>query len=171
MPDFSAQNLVDAAKQRYGDTTLRRRMRGAHPNEESIDTNAADAELVEIANSVLGTIEAAAHDSETSWPLPSPYNETWPGELFQKALELFDYRTKSGLPKISEHALRLGMEAEKYFKGLASGEHTWNIGLTEDIPKMEPVGSRERDGTSLVAGVSDRVNVLEDMHDFDRPFA
>lgn len=169
---FKAEDFVDIAKDRYGEAVLRERMRGARG-----DTDKADGQLLTIANGVIARVQDAIVGS-VGWPLPgtwpagsedddgtpiagTAYADIWPKNLLQKALDLFNWRTVSGLDEASENQRRVGKMAEDYFDGVESGANGIGILTTTDLTTAAPIAARNRDGSSNVAGVPDQENILD----------
>lgn len=172
MAEFSAGALLAIAKKRFGEDVLRNRMRGsvaAHDDQ--------DRELRRIALSVLGRVEAAVTPS-VGWPIPGswpsgtfdendddlfgiPYRDLWPYDLLQHALELFNWRTLSGMEEVSDQARRIGVAAERYFDELQKGI----IGLGAvgilDVVGSETLVARNRDGSSNIGNVPGVQNTLD----------
>ena len=161
MADFGATGLLEQAKQRFGENQLQLRMRGA-----LTDDTLANAELLEIADSVVGRARVAAAAS-VGWPLPgqdaggTPYREKWPTDFLQRALDLFKYRTGAGLEEMSDHERRMGTAAEKYFDEVQKGVIGVGIGGATDVGPASPTSARDRSGKSNVAGVPDQENSFE----------
>lgn len=162
MADFSPEGLLAAAKARYKEQVLRDRMTGAGGNGPL-----ADAQLLEIARSVLARVKAVAQMS-VGWPLPGvdpdtsiAYRVTWPKNVLQKALELFAWRTFAGFEGISMDQRKVGEAAEAFFKGLISGAEAWGIASDSDVGSPAPASARDRQGKALIAGIPDRSNALD----------
>jgi hypothetical protein len=136
------------------------------------DTGLADAELLDIAASVVGRARAAAAAS-VGWPLPGMddegnlYREKWPADFLQRALDLFKYRTGAGLEEMSEHERRMGTAAERYFDEVQKGVIGVGIGGATDVGPASPASARNRDGSSNVLGVPDQVNSFEALNWFE----
>jgi hypothetical protein len=178
MADFSASDLVTAAKARFGEATLRARIRGA-----AGDTVAADFELVRIANGVIArAIDAAV---QIGWPLPGvwppgsldddgttdisgvPYSQIWPKNLLQHALDLFNWRTLSGLEGASDNQRKTGAAAEHFFEQVEMGATSIGVGGPTDTATPEPLAARDRCGrTNLLDGSQDKANVLDTFRGF-----
>jgi hypothetical protein len=176
---FDSQGLVAAAKKRYGEAFLREMIRGSRfaADDDAAD-DAADAELLEIARSVLDRAQTALQ-TEQGWPLPGkwpagakdaaggditgqPYADRWPFELFQKSLELFYYRVLAPGETISSNERDLGKAAEKYFDRLEEGAPLGIGGATDvSAPLVRTV--RDRSGRSNVPGIEDRTALVDDM--------
>jgi hypothetical protein len=160
---YGASDLLEAAKSRFDETVLRNRMRGAL---SSIDD--ADSELLEIAESVVSRVQAAVTAS-IGWPLPGTsedgvaFAEAWPADLLQRALDLFNWRTLSGLETVADQQLRIGMAAEKYFDMVQAGSVGLGLGVSVDLSPPSPLAARTRDGSSNIGTVSDRVNALDSL--------
>jgi len=154
---FDAAALLDLAKARYGEDILRNRMRGADG-----DGTFADAELLAIAESVISRVQSAAV-AQVGWPFPSPYDETWPADLLQNALVLFNWRTLAGNEGSSENQTTAGKAAEAYFQKVQNGALSIGIGGDRDTQTPELVSARSRSGANLTtdAGTCDRENVLD----------
>jgi len=160
MADFASADLLVLAKARYGDATLRNRMRGAQG-----DGGLADVELLAIADSVYARVVDAARRN-VGWPFPAPYNETWPANLLQRALDLFNWRTISGLEGTSDSQRKVGEAAEAWFTKAELGGVSLGVGGPDtDSATAEPVAARARDGSSTI-GQDDRENVLDQMSGF-----
>lgn len=164
MNDFSAEDLLEFAKSRYGEDVLRRRMLGAGG-----DVGNADEELLEIAQGVVDRVRIAAQQS-VGWPFPGKdpdtdvaYRKVWPKNLFQRTLELFNWRTLDGQESISTDQRKIGEAAEAYFSGLASGSGSWGIFGSTDAGSPAPIAARNRDGSSNLGSVPDRRNLLDDL--------
>lgn len=161
MADFSPQDLLDAAKKRFGATELEMRIRG----QQASDVD-AEAELLEIAKGVYAKARGAAAAS-VGWPIPgkaedgTPFKEKWPPELLQKSLDLFRYRTGAGLSEVPAHERRMGQTAEKYFDEIQRGSMSMAIGGTTDLTAPAPISARDRDGTGLLPGIPDQENMHE----------
>lgn len=155
MADFSAEDLVDLAKKRYGAAILRTRMRGAGG-----DATLADAELLAIATSVFSRVKVAA-SAQNSWPFSALYAEAWPENLLQNAMDLFNWRTLSGLDSASENQRLVGKAAEDYFQKVQSGAIPLGVGGDRDTSTPTPVAARGRDGSSNLTGIPDRENTLD----------
>lgn len=173
MADFTAEALVENAKARFGETVLRNRIRGALGNASD-----ADLELMKIALSVISTIGAALAASTVGWPLPGVwpagsedgegtdisgdgYSEVWPFALQETALNLFNYRTWDGYNDVPGIIRDLGGAASKFLGGINAGTIVLDLGEATDIVPPEPMKARNRDGTSNVAGVSNRYPILD----------
>jgi hypothetical protein len=170
---FTPQQLVAAAKTRYGASILQGRMRGAAGN-----STAADAELVKIANGVISRIIAACAPS-VGWPLPgvwpagsvdddgvtnisgTPYTNIWPKNLLQVALDLFNWRTLSGLDEASSQQRLTGQAAEQFFQSVEEGTIGLGLSVNTEVSPPEPFAARNRDGTSNVDDVPDREPVTD----------
>jgi len=179
---FAASDLVDIAKERFGESVLRERMRGASGVDQNAIDAAADLELTKIATSVISRVQAAC--VQVGWPLPGSwpagsvdydgstdisgtlYADRWPDNLLQVALDLFQWRTLSGNEGISDAMRQVGKAAEAFFVGVQSGAISLGIGGKTDTATPEPVAARDRCGKSLVAGVPDRTNVLDTFRGF-----
>lgn len=186
MAEFTAAAFLDAAKKRYGTDALRRRVRGAQQTEGSTNAALADVELLKIAASVIGRVQAAARASvgwplQGTWPAGSldetltppandiggvAYSDRWPTELLQRALELFNWRTQAQLEQVSDHAMQIGRTAEKYFDQVESGGISLNLGIDTDVGDPEPLAARDRSGAALRDGYTDRSNVLESLEGY-----
>jgi hypothetical protein len=174
MAAFSAAALVTKAKSRYGAAVLEGRMRGAGGNA----TN-ADIELGAIAGSVISRVAAACLPS-VGWPLPgtwpagsladdgitsiagTAYTDIWPENLLQMALDLFNWRTVSGLDSASSNQRAVGQMAEKFFTDLEMGAIALGIGGASDVTASDlPLTARNRDGSSNDSNSSDTENLLD----------
>jgi len=162
---------VTLAKARFGEAILRTRMRGAGG-----DPDAADLELVKIANGVISRVQDAA--ASVGWPLPGvwpagsvdddgttdlsgvAYKDVWPKNLLQNALDLFNWRTLSGQEGASDNQRKTGQAAEKWFTAVEMGGASIGVGGATDTATPAPISARDRCGKSLVAGVPDQENVL-----------
>jgi hypothetical protein len=183
--DYDAEDLLSDAKKRFGADVLENRMRG-----QVGDANAAEVELGKIASSVVARARSACMGAGIGWPLPGfwpadpggvdaeapdpsqadaatdsvagkPYREVWPQDLLQHALELFNWRTQSGLDRIPDQALRVGQLAEKFFDKLEAGNVSIGTGTPGDIVDSPVLIARNRDGTSNIAGIPDRRTMLD----------
>lgn len=164
---FTAAQFVAIAKTRYGEVVLRTRMRGS-----VTDTTAADTELKRIANGVIGRVQDAV-GATIGWPIPgtwptgskdddstdiggTAYADVWPKNLLQMAMDLFNWRTVSGLDQSSDNIRRAGMAAEAYFEKVESGELGIGISTgTGPTSPGEPMSARARDGSSNISGGGD----------------
>jgi hypothetical protein len=162
---FDADALLALAKARYGEAQLRDRMRGAAGN-----ASAADAELLAIAASVVSRVKNAA--VQVGWPLPgrwpadSPnagelFADAWPENLLQNALDLFNWRTLSGLEGASDSQRHVGQSAERFFDAVEKGGSALGVGGPTDTATPAPVAARNRAGDALIPGPADRSNVLD----------
>jgi hypothetical protein len=171
MADFSAADLVTAAKSRFGEKVLREKMRGAESDFEK-----ADIELRKIGAAVISRIQASVGAS-VGWPLPgewpdgsvdpdgedisgTPYSEIWPPLVLEFALWIFNKWAASGYSEIPKNIEMLGTLAEKYLEQVQAGAVGVSIGGTTDVTVPEPLMARDREGISRVAGVPDRDNTL-----------
>jgi hypothetical protein len=177
MSDFSPQDLVIEAKSLYGETTLRNRVYPDAPTPPD-----ADKELLRIARTVVSRVAAAA-ESSVGWPLPgtwpegslnvaavdisgTPYSQIWPDDLLQRALELFNFRTYSGMEgdfpqKVGDE----GKAAEQFFMSLAKGAIGLGLGVDTDTATPEPMAARDRQGRNLLGdGAADNERILDTMH-------
>lgn len=167
---FEAQDLVDIAKRRFGETKLRERMR-------SDDASDADDQLLRIAQSVLSRVQAAASTS-VGWPFPGtwpdgsfdgvgedisnePYTDVWPENLLQNALDLFQWRTVAGLEQATDNQRRVGVAAEAYFVAVGSGEIGLGLASTTEAGSPGFLAARNRDGSSNIGSVPDQDNALD----------
>lgn len=155
MADFASDDLLALAVLRYRQDVLRNRMRGAEGN-----ATAADLELQAIADAVFATVKASTMHFGIGWPMPAPYNESWPSQLLQRALELFNWKTLAGTEAVSPEQVRIGVAAEAYFGRLAQGGEPLGIGGPGDAGERKAYAARDREGSSLI-GQKDRRNVLE----------
>lgn len=162
MSAFDAAALVTAAKERFGESALRSRMRGAElDNEDPGDAEeAADEQLLEIAAGVISRVQSAAVVS-VGWPFPAPFDETWPAAVFENALTLFNWWTVRNLEQATDNQRRAGEAAEKYFQAIADGGIAIGIGTTGDAGPATILAARNRDGSSNVPSVPDTTNVLD----------
>jgi hypothetical protein len=169
---FSANDFVDIAKSRFGEDVLRSRMRGARG-----DSGAADLELTRIAAGVIARVMDAC--VQVGWPIPGTwptgsfdedgtkldgqfYADVWPRNLLQNALDLFNWRTVSGLDGVSDNQRRVGVAAETYFNKVELGASSIGVGGATDTATPAPVAARSRSGgTNLADGSQDKQNVLE----------
>jgi hypothetical protein len=171
---FSAEDLLYAAKQRFGEEILRARVapQGSEGDKET--------ELLKIARSVVARVQGAAEQAD-SWPLPGrwpvdsvspidgttdisdvPFQYVWPDDLMQRALDLFDWRTYQGLEVIPQSKVSAGKEAEKYFFNVSRGIEALAVGGPGEPSSGRPLVSRDRQGRTLIAdGSYDRLNVLD----------
>jgi len=172
MSDFSAPNLLAAAKARYGEKKLQERIRGAVG-----DATKADTELTRIAQSVISRARAALQKSGRwpiigTWPDGSKdaagtdisgerYAEIWPPNLLENALELFNWRTLTGLEQTSTQQQKVGAAAEKFFSDIDSGDMPLGIGGDFDVVAPAPFAARNRDGSSNVPGIPNVDNLLD----------
>jgi hypothetical protein len=157
MAAYTSADLLADGKERYDENELRVRIAFGRTLTEA----ASDAELLEIAQSVYARVRSAAQAS-VSWPLPgtdddgNAYADVWPRNVFQHALELFNWRTISGSLSVSEEQRRIGMAAEKFFDDLEKGLIGWGIGGITDLTVSPVLAARNRDGSSNLSSVSDR---------------
>ena len=176
MADFSSADLVTAAKTRFGESVLRNRMRGAS------GTTAQDLELTKIAGGVIGRVRDAA--VQVGWPLPgnwpagsvddddsdiggTPYSEIWPKNLLQKALDIFNWRTVSGLDATSESQRKVGLDAERWFDSVEAGGNSLGVGGSADTARPVPVSARNRAGEALTTECGEtRENTLDTFRGF-----
>ena len=158
MADFSASDLYTAAVARYRQDVLRNRMRGAAGN-----SNDADKELLRLANATFSQVAAAA-STFFGWPLSGlwpagsvdqdgssdisgkKYSEVWPFILFQKALELFNWKTLAGLENVSIAQQKVGASVEAWFSRLSQGGEPLGTGTTFDVGERAPISARDRQG-------------------------
>lgn len=187
MADFSAADLLDRAKKRFGERKLRDKIRGAEGEDSDARDDAADVELLFIARSVIGRA-ATALQSSGGWPLPGiwppdsfdpagedisgmPFSEIWPYDLLEKAIELFWGRVLWTGEAITTQETKMAAAAEGYFNRLEEGAVV-GTGGPQDVSQPLVVTVRDRSGRSRVGGVSDNISVLEDMDgpgwDFNR---
>jgi hypothetical protein len=159
MTDYASDGLLADGKERYGESALRNRISSGRT--PALSESDADAELLEIAESVYARVRAAAI-ATVAWPLPGSdddgnlYREKWPRNVFQRALELFNWRSQAGMLGVSEEQRRIGLAAEKFFDDLEHGLLSWAIGGTTDAGTGKVTAARNRDGTSNLTGVSSR---------------
>ena len=158
---MNAAELVTAAKARFGEAVLRGRMRGAIvPGDQAATNEAADAELEKIAAGVISRVQVAAA-SQGGWPFPEPYATTWPDNLLQNALDLFNWRSVSGLDGVADNFRTVGKMAESYFDQVQQGGISLGIGTAGDAASPEFVNARNRDGSSNLSGIQDQDNALD----------
>jgi hypothetical protein len=183
--DYDAEDLLSDAEERFGADVLKNRMRGAGG-----DATAATEELSKIASSVMDRVKSACLGSGIGWPIPGfwpvdpggvdaeapdqaqtdtaaddvsgkGYREVWPQDLLQHALDLFNWRTQSGLDRISDQALRVGQMTEKWFEKLEAGSVSLGTGTAGDVADSPILLGRNRDGTSNIEGIPDRRTMLD----------
>lgn len=158
---FTATEFLTLAKARYGEAILRGRMRGAIvPGDQNATNAAADTELEKIASGVISRVQAAA-TAQGGWPFPTPYDDTWPDNLLQNALDLFNWRTVSGLEGTADNFRTVGKMAESYFDQVQQGGISLGIGTPGDKATPEFVNARNRDGSSNISGICDTENALD----------
>lgn len=174
MPLLTPADLFDAAMLRYSQSVLRTRMRGAP------DAANQDIELKKIAATVFNRVAAAASVS-IGWPLPGqwpvgslspldgvtdisgqPYTDFWPAELWERALQLFNFWTMAGMDNISSGQVKKGEQTERWFTDLERGGVPLLIGGRTDAGPRRAFSSRDRSGRALVAGLRDTDTVYED---------
>ena len=171
MADFSAADLVTAAKARFGEKVLREKMRGSES-----DWERADIELRKIGAAVISRLQASIGAS-VGWPLPgewpvgstdpdgtdiagTPYSEIWPPLVLELALWIFNKWAASGYSEIPKNIEMLGTLAEKYLDQVQAGAVGVSIGGTTDVTVPEPLAARSRDGAALISTITDRDNTL-----------
>lgn len=171
---MTPNDIFDAAVLRYGAPQLRNRMRGAP------DDGNADLELLKIAHSVFNRVQGAASQS-IGWPLPgrwpdgsiSPtdgstdisdhtYDEIWPADLMERALQLFNGRTFTGMDQVPPEQMKVWKAAETWFDDFQSGAAPIGI-ISPTAPRgLRAAATRDRSGRSNVPGVSDTTTIYED---------
>lgn len=176
MADFSAADLLASAKLRYGERTLRSKIRGAEGPTQDLSDDAADLELLKIARGVIGKVEVSLQGAG-GWPIPgvwpagtvdesdapiggTAYRELWPYDLKEKALALLWARCAQG-EQMSLEEQRLLSSVEKYFDRLEEGGVALGIGGETDVgaPLVKTV--RDRSGHSNLSGLEDRVTIAD----------
>lgn len=166
---FTAEDLLEAAKERFGEEKLQLRMRGALVA-GVIDSTKADDELLEVAEGVYAVVRAAAMPS-VGWPFPGEdddgllYAEKWPGNVFQMALDLFNYRAWSDYEAISDTEAERGKSAEKFFRELEKGLIGLGIGGDTDVSAAVMLSARDRTGAPVILGLQypDTPNLLDNL--------
>jgi hypothetical protein len=159
---LTATQLLAAAKTRFGEPNLRNRIAPGQ------DNTTKDAELLKIASSVVSDVHAAAQSS-VGWPLKgswseafiSPidgtpqaagveYKDIWPYGLFQKALDIVDYRSYSAMEVLPAEKVKSGQAAEAWLRAVARGDQGLGIGIESDTTPPEPLSARDRQGNNLL---------------------
>ena len=171
---FEPNDLLEAAKSRFGDSILQNRVA---PTGDSSDK---EAELIKIAHSVYSRVRASLQ-ANIGWPVPGKwplgsldydgstdisgqnFSDRWPDDLIQHALELFDWRTYAGAEAPPTEKRKLAELAEKYFQGLSDGTIGLGVGTDTDTGPPDPIAARDRQGRSLLAdGSPDRRTLMDD---------
>jgi hypothetical protein len=172
---FSAQDLVDDAKARFGERQLRDRMRGAFVD-GSLDEDLADLELIKIAQSVISSFQAVL-SAIGSWPLPGTwpagsedadgtdisgeaYEDIWPFALQERALAIFNLRTYAGYEEVPVNIRDVGLQAETFLVQVQTGEVSPD-GTISNVSPPVPLSARTRRGISNVTTAMDQMNSIE----------
>jgi hypothetical protein len=171
---LAASDLLAAAIARFGQSPLEQRVA------PGASGAAKEIQLTMIAQSAISAIQGALQAS-SGWPIQgtwpagsvSPldgttdvggelYQDVWPADLVEQALQLFDFRTYAGLEIIPAEKLKIGTMAAKYLVDLARGAVGISTGTTTDISVAVPIAARGRDGTNQLAdGGADMPRVLD----------
>lgn len=185
MANVTPTALLNAAKARFGEGFLR-----GHILNSGNDA-ARDAELLKIAAGVLNVVQAACQ-AYIGWPIPgawpagsiSPvdgssdvsgqnYADVWPGDLWNHALNLINWRAWEGFEGVPLDVRKIGQGHELYFTQLGQGAISIGIGGATDGGEAPKIAvSRDRFGKNLLNdGARDQPYVSDSMHGIGWDFA